>query len=292
MPPPWGRRGSSTRSLLGLMVNFRKDVETVHVVQVCAPRRAARPAAMASDGAGIDPAMRCFRDLRAKTLPCAADRELAAKVPRSMATLQGRVQPLSGTLAPIARNWRRHPRRLRRRPAKHARLLSRTTSRRASPMRLPFHAALRRTTNLLEPLCVGDRPRLKISISQRLRREAGAQAHVRRAHPRRRTLARPALHRVRAAPVDILRLRNRSHSVGGEGFEVRWRWRAHAGRRRFAPRLGAEGPSASASHCSIGSRSGCRKAVEQPERGVLDRALTLPTSWLGQIVENDDVAGA
>ena len=35
---------------------------------------------------------------------------------------------------------------------------------------------------------------------QRLRRKAGAQTHVRRAHPRRRALARPALHRVRAAP--------------------------------------------------------------------------------------------
>ena len=37
--------------------------------------------------------------------------------------------------------------------------------------------------------------------SQWLRREAGAQAHVRRPHPSRRTMARPALHRVRA-PTD------------------------------------------------------------------------------------------
>ena len=37
--------------------------------------------------------------------------------------------------------------------------------------------------------------------SQWLRREAGAQAHVRRPHPSRRTMARSALHRVRA-PTD------------------------------------------------------------------------------------------
>ena len=67
-------------------------------------------------------------------------------------------------------------------------------------LRLPVtHRRFARTTNLLERLFVEERRRLKI-IPQWLRREAGAQAHVRRAHPSRGALARPTLQRVRAPP--------------------------------------------------------------------------------------------
>jgi hypothetical protein len=94
----------------------------------------------------------------------------------------------------------RYPRRLRQRSAKRARLFRRRFRSLHCAPALAGHAS---------PLCTDNKPpRTAVrrgtakaqDHSERLRREAGAQAHVRRAHPSRGALARPTLYRVRAPP--------------------------------------------------------------------------------------------
>ena len=68
---------------------------------------------------------------------------------------------------------------------------------RIAHLRLPVtHRRFARTTNLLERLFVEERRRLKI-IPNGFGEKPVLKAHVRRAHPSRRTMARSALHGVR-----------------------------------------------------------------------------------------------
>ena len=202
----WGIGEDGRKSLLGLMAGSKEDVETVRAFfQDLRARGLGDPLLVVSDGApGIIRAIEeCFP--RSARQRCLAHRmrNLAAKVSTDpVARIQGAGHRLlSGALArDRPPTGGRRPRRLRQRPAERARLfrgrfrgLHRAPA--AAGHASPFHSddesprtAVRRGAAKAE------------NHSQWLRREAGAQAHVRRAHPRRRTMARPALHRVRAAP--------------------------------------------------------------------------------------------
>src|ERR1700733_11772922 len=110
-------------------------------------------------------------------------------------------QPLSGAFAgDRASIGGRYPRRLRQRFAERARLFRRRFRSLHCAPAIAGHAS---------PICTDNKPpRTAVrrgtakaqDHAQRLRREAGAQAHVRRAHPSRGALARPTLYRVRAPP--------------------------------------------------------------------------------------------
>jgi transposase-like protein len=202
----WGVGEDGRKVLLGLMAGSKEDVETVRAFfQDLRARGLGDPLLVVSDGApGIIRAIEeCF--------PCSARqrclahrmRNLAVKVPtdlwpefktRVSACYQAPSRAIARRLAAGIRADSADPL-----PSALA-CFEDDFEACVAHLRLPVtHRRFIRTTNLLERLFVEERRRLKI-IPQRLRREAGAHTHVRRAHPRRRTLARPALHRVRAAP--------------------------------------------------------------------------------------------
>src|ERR1700684_88636 len=128
-------------------------------------------------------------------------RNLAAKVsadpwPEFKARGTGAISLLRGR----SRVNCRYPRRLRQRSAERARLFRRRFRSLHCEPAIAGHAS---------PICTDNKPpRTAVrrgtakaqDHAQRLRREAGAQAHVRRAHPSRGALARPTLYRVRAPP--------------------------------------------------------------------------------------------
>ena len=193
----WGIGEDGRKWLLGLMAGSKEDVETVRAFfQDLRARGLGDPLLVVSDGApGIIRAIEeCFP--RSARQRCLAHRmrNLAAKVPADpWLEFKARVGD-----RPATRDGR--PRRLRRSPAERACLLrGRFRGLHRAPAAAghapPFRAndksprtAVRRGTAKAE------------DHSQWLRREAGAQAHVRRANPRGRTLARFALHRVRTPP--------------------------------------------------------------------------------------------
>jgi putative transposase len=201
----WGIGEEGRKSLLGLMAGSKEDVETVRAFfQDLRSRGPGDPLLVVSDGApGIIRAIEeCFPARRQRCLAHRM-RNLAAEVSADpWSEFKARVTACyQAPSRAIARQFGgRHLRRLRQRLAQRARLfrgrfrgLHRTPApaSHAPPFReddeSPRAAGCRRTATAEDH-------------SQRLRREAGAQADVRRAYPRRRALARPALHRVRTAP--------------------------------------------------------------------------------------------
>ena len=202
----WGIGEDGRKSLLGLMAGSKEDVETVRAFfQDLRARGLGDPLLVVSDGApGIIRAIEeCFP--RSARQRCLAHRmrNLAAKVsadpwpefkarvtacyqaPRARSPANWR--PASAPITPTSCPVRSPVSRTISRPA------SRTCACRSrivvSQGRRTPRTAVRRGTAAAE------------NHSQWLRREAGAQAHVRRADPSRRTMARSALHGVRT-PTD------------------------------------------------------------------------------------------
>ncbi len=146
-------------------------------------------------------------------------------------------------------------------------------------LRLPVtHRRFARTTNLLERLFVEERRRLK-NHSQWLRREAGAQADVRRPHPSRRTMAWSALLRVRAPTDRSCQKRTRrrisrfNHAAGpvspAPSFQ-QIQALTHSNRRLI---------SSIDEVCGMAwaSTSTCKRCVRRPSRA--RRGLGLPRPW-------------
>jgi len=200
----WGIGEDGRKSLLGLMAGSREDVETVRAFfQDLRARGLGDPLLVVSDGApGL---IRAIEEgfPRSARQRCLAHRmrNLAAKVsadpwPEFKARVTAAIRRLRGR----SRVNCRYPRRLRQRSAERARLFRRRFRSLHCAPAIAGHAS---------PFCTDDEPpRTAVrrgtakaqDHSQRLRREAGAQAHVRRAHPSRGALARPTLYRVRAPP--------------------------------------------------------------------------------------------
>ena len=202
----WGIGEDGRKVLLALMAGSKEDVETARAFfQDLRARGLGDPLLVVSDGApGIIRAIEeCFP--RSARQRCLAHRmrNLAVKGPdRPMARVQGaRQRLLSGAVAgDCPPTGGRHPRRRRRSPAERARLfrgrfrgVHRAPEIAGHPSPLRSHDESARTAVRRGAPTAEDH-------SQRLRREAGAQAYVRRAHSSRRALARLALHRVRTAP--------------------------------------------------------------------------------------------
>ena len=202
----WGIGEDGRKVLLGLMAGSKEDVETVRAFfQDLRARGLGDPLLVVSDGApGIIRAIEeCFP--RSARQRCLAHRmrNLAAKVPadlwpefkaRVTACYQAPSRAIARQLASGIRADYAD------RPAERARLFRgrfRGVHRPPAPAGHP--SALRADDESPRTAVRRGAPAAE-DHSQRLRREAGAQTHVRRAHPRRRPMARPALHRVRAAP--------------------------------------------------------------------------------------------
>ena len=202
----WAIGEDGRKSLLGLMAGSKEDVETVRAFfQDLRARGLGDPLLMVSDGApGIIRAIEeCFP--RSARQRCLAHRmrNLAAKVsadpwpefkarvtacyqrPRARSPDNWRPAsaPITPTSCPVRSPVSRTISSLHRAPAPADHALSFREDDE------PPRTAARRRTAAAE------------NHSQWLRREAGAQAHVRRAHPSRRTMERSALHGVRT-PTD------------------------------------------------------------------------------------------
>src|ERR1700739_736841 len=155
-------------------------------------------------GAGNHPGNRgMFSPIGPPALPGAPDAQPRGQGPsRSVAGVQSAGHSLlSGALEgdrPATRGGR--PRRLRRSPAERACLLRGRFRGLYRPPAAASHAPPLRANDKSPRTAVRRGTAKAEDHSQWLRRESGAQAHVRRAHSRRRALARPSLHRVRAAP--------------------------------------------------------------------------------------------
>ena len=201
----WGIGEDGRKSLLGLMAGSREDVETVRAFfQDLRARGLGDPLLVVSDRApGL---IRAIEEgfPRSARQRCLAHRmrNLAAKVSADpWPEFKAGSQPLSGAFAgDRASIGGRYPRRLRQRSAERARLFRRRFRSLHCAPAIAGHAS---------PICTDNKPpRTAVrrgttkaqDHAQRLRREAGAQAHVRRAHPSRGALARPTLYRVRAPP--------------------------------------------------------------------------------------------
>ena len=189
----WGIGEDGRKSLLGLMAGSKEDVETVRAFfQNLRARGLGDPLLVVSDGRlGSSGRSRNASPLGAPALSGASDAQPRSEgLGRSLARIQGAGHRLlSGAVEDDrAPTGGRHPRRLRQRPAQCARLFrgrfrglhrAPAPAGHASSFRKddePPRTAVRRGTAAAE------------NHSQRLRREAGAQAHVRRAHPSRRTM--------------------------------------------------------------------------------------------------------
>ena len=202
----WGIGEDGRKSLLGLMAGSKEDVETVRAFfQDLRIRGLGDPLLVVSDGAsGIIRAIEeCFPDRRASVAShtgCAISRPRSRRIhgrnsrPGSQPAIRRPSRAIARQLATGIR-------------ADYANVLPSAlacfeddfesciaqpaAAGHAPPLRSHHQSprtAIRRGTATAE------------NHSQWLRREAGAQAHVRSAHPGRRTLARSALHRIRAAP--------------------------------------------------------------------------------------------
>jgi len=202
----WGIGKDGRKSLLGLMAGSKEDVETVRAFfQNLRARGLGDPLLVVGDGApGIIRAIEeCFP--RSARQRCLAHRDAQPRRQspnRPVAGIQGAGHSLlSGAFAgDRAATGSRHPRRLRRSPARRARLFRgrfRGLHRAPAPA---GHAPPLRSHHQSPRTAVRRGAAKAEDHSQRLRREARAQAHVRRAHRRRQALARSALHRIRAPP--------------------------------------------------------------------------------------------
>jgi len=186
----WGIGKDGRKSLLGLMAGSREDVETVQAFfQDLRARGLGDPLLVVSDGASGN-IIRAIEECASLARPASA----AWRIGAGHSLLSG---AFTGDRASIGG---RYPRRLRQRSAERARLFRRRFRSLHCAPAIAGHAS---------PFCTDDEPpRTAVrrgtataqDHSQRLRREAGAQAHVRRAHPSRGALARPTLYRVRASP--------------------------------------------------------------------------------------------
>ena len=183
----WGIGEDGHKSLLGLMAGSKEDAETVRAFfQDLRARGLGDPLLVVSDGApGIIRAIEeCFPPLGAPALSGASDAQPRSEgLGRSLARIQGAGHRLlSGALArDCASIGGRHPRRLRQRPAQCARLFRgrfRGLHRAPAPA---GHAPSLRKDDESPRTAVRRGTAAAENHSQRLRREAGAQTHVRRA---------------------------------------------------------------------------------------------------------------
>ena len=202
----WGIGEDGRKVLLALMAGSKEDVETVRAFfQDLRARGLGDPLLVVSDAApGIIRAIEeCFPQIGAAALSGAPDAQPRRQGPnRPVARVQGsRDRLLSGALAgDRAAAGGRRSRRLRRAFADRAFLFRRRFRGLHRPPAPAGYASPLRADHEPARMSVCRRAPAAEDYPQRLRREAGVEADVRRAHPRRRPLAWSALHRVRAAP--------------------------------------------------------------------------------------------